>query len=363
MLQIECRAVLLFGALLAFAGSSAPSGGDWRFHPGPRMAGGIRGAALGPHRSVYAWGDVLELWKPPEGRAVELARGPFGEGGCTLDVNQDGRTDVVVQRKDLSGSLVWLDASNWQAHTIDTGTVVQDAAAAVLFGRRGVLAVHRSAQVRFYEIPAPPEGPWPYREIYSFYTPSRQGGLLVADVDGDGRRDILCGNYWIRSPERYELPWRLFALNTYSETPEAGMLRMVLADIAGRGGGDVVVAERERSAARLAWFARPADVRRLWIEHRLADELRPAHPQGLAAADLDGDGRVEIAVGENHGSRSRLLILYNRGAGRFAASEVFRGTPVLALWAADVNSDGRTDLVGAGPDSVFWWENRLQRRR
>ncbi len=363
MLQIPCRAVLLLAVPLTFVGPVAAPGGDWRFHPGPRMEGRIRGAALGPGRSVYTWGGGLEVWTPPEGRSVKLARGPFGEGGCTLDVNRDGRTDIVVQRDDGAGSLVWLDASNWKAHTIDTGTAVHDAAAATLFGRRGVLAVHRSAQVRFYEAPAKPERPWPYREIYSFYTPSRQGGLLVADVDGDGRSDILCGNYWIRSPERYELPWRLFAINTYNETPEAGMLRLVLAEAAGGRGGDLVIAERERSDARLAWFARPADVRGLWREHRLGAGLRLAHLQGLVAADLDGDGRLEIAVGENHGSTSRLLIFYHRGAGKWATREVFRETPVLGLWAVDVNGDGRPDLVGVGPQGVFWWENRLQRRR
>ena len=36
--------------------------------------------------------------------------------------------------------------------------------------------------------------------VYSFYTPSRQAGLLLADVDGDGLTDIFAGNYWIRSP-------------------------------------------------------------------------------------------------------------------------------------------------------------------
>ena len=41
---------------------------------------------------------------------------------------------------------------------------------------------------------------WPYREIYSIYTPSQQTGLSMRDIDGDGRIDILCGNYWIQKP-------------------------------------------------------------------------------------------------------------------------------------------------------------------
>ena len=46
----------------------------------------------------------------------------------------------------------------------------------------GVLVVHRGMQLRFYEYPVD----LTYKEIYSFYSRSRQGGLLIADVDGDG---------------------------------------------------------------------------------------------------------------------------------------------------------------------------------
>src|SRR5207245_11758638 len=101
-------------------------------------------------------------------------------------------------------ALVGFQAPRWPRHVIDTGVDTADVLAATLFGRRGILLVHKRAQVRFYEIPTNLAGPWPVREIYSFYTPSDQGGLMLADIYGDGRPDILCGNYWIRSPESFE---------------------------------------------------------------------------------------------------------------------------------------------------------------
>ena len=110
---------------------------------------------------------------------------------------------------------------------------------ATVLGRRGVLLVHRRSQVRFYEIPADRSAPWPATEIYSFYTPSNQGGMLLADIDRDGTTDLLCGNYWIKSPDRFELPWRLFAIEPWSEEPDSAMLRLALADLAGSGKPDL----------------------------------------------------------------------------------------------------------------------------
>jgi len=96
-------------------------------------------------------------------------------------------------------------------HVIDTGVDRADVHAARRFGCRGILVVHRRAQIRFYEIAHHAAGRWPKRKIYSFHTPSDQDGLGLAHVDEDGRPDILCGNYRVRSPETFDLPWRLFA--------------------------------------------------------------------------------------------------------------------------------------------------------
>jgi FG-GAP-like repeat len=69
-------------------------------------------------------------------------------------------------------------------------------------------------------------------------------------------------------------------------------------------------------------------------------------PSSIAAADLNGDGKRDLAVTTSDG----VAILLGDGAGRFAPAP---GSPaeiagdVSSVAAADLNSDGRTDLVVA----------------
>ena len=323
----------------------------------------IAGAALSGKRLI-AWGEGVASWSVPEGKSrVLVSGGLFGEGGCVLDVDGDGRLDLVLQELDEPGRLVWLRAPDWTPHVIDSGMETHDLIPATLFGRKGILLVHKYGQVRFYEIPGDAADRWPNREVYSFYTPSRQAGLLLADVDRDRLTDILCGNYWIRSPKRFDLPWRLFAINTYNEAPHSGMARLAMADLLKTGSRQLVVTEGHVDGARLAWFQKPADPRQLWIEHRLSVEPELVKPHGLDAGDLDGDGRTDIVVGENNGLRSRLLVFHNEGRGDFRAYTIGEGTPLHSLRVMDADGDSRLDLAVAGPAAIEWWRNTTQRRR
>ncbi len=328
--------------------------------PGER----IRGAALAYPR-VYTWGDAVRVWELPEGGVSIIDAGDpaFGAGGCLFEA-AGGATGLILLERPAGaelGRMVRLEPPAWRRREIDSGADFRDCLEATLYGRRGVLVLHRSLQVRFYEPPQEPGAPWTYRELYSIYTPSRQGGLLTADVDGDGLTDILAGNYWIRSPERFELPWRLFAINLWTETWESAMSRLALAPLSGGRWPDLVACQSEMKEARLAWFSRPEDPTRLWAEHRIEGLLKLRAPRALAAGDLDRDGRPEIAVGEAAGPGSRLIVFWNQGGGRFRPETIAETSGLLELWVADADRDGAADLVAAGPEGVFWWPNQRLR--
>ena len=183
-----------------------------------------------------------------------------------------------------------------------------------LLGHEGLLMIQDGAQVRLYEQPSAGErnGPrWPYTEIYSIYTPSYQGGLILSDVNGDGLPDLYCGNYWIRSPESFELSWRLFAINELHKTPRASNFRLILTPdglIAAQGDLD--------ENPHISLFTSVADRTQEWNERPLADGLQIKRPKAAAF-----DGRF-LLIGENAGEGSRLF-LFDRDAD-WRATEISR---------------------------------------
>lgn len=256
------------------------------------------GAVLGDR--LYTWsGAGLEEWQLPGRTPRRIAAGDF-RAGCSF---ADG---LALQK---GSTLAWRHGD--LEETIDTEAAAVDLVEAELFGRRGLLVSHRGMQVRFYER-GDPGRRWPYREIYSFYTASEQGGFLIRDLDGDGRTDIVCGNYWIQSPAEFELPWRLFAINLFHEHPLAASARLAWWN------GKLLWLESKRSPARTVLFTPPADIRELWN----AEPIRFDPPLAFPRAVLDRGG--EIWIGEDNGPASRIVA--------FPSKRVVReGTPVRQL--------------------------------
>ena len=209
---------------------------------------------------------------------------------------------------------------------------------ATLFGRKGILVIQRYMQVRFYERGGGKR--WPYREIYSIYTPSQQTGLSLSDIDGDGRVDIVCGNYWIKGPQSFELPWHIFAINTYSETLESAMLGHAFLR------KDLLGAQGHMSDARVTLFTKPQDPRQLWQDTPIKGEFHRVH----TIAAWNG----MLFFGENNGAASRIFALKDALKDRNATG-IAKGVENLQMLST---KDG---MVSVGPQELVLW--RYDRRR
>jgi hypothetical protein len=169
-------------------------------------------------------------------------------------------------------------------------------------------------------------------------------GLAAGDLDRDGRPDIAVAS---AKSSRVSL---LFADGTGGvrvATEEAGMapFDVAIADLDGDGMLDVAVANETNGGPTLK-----GDVTVLYGDGAGGFPRRRTLPAGtfpahLAVADLDGDGRLDLAV-VNWGS-SDVSVFRTGPTGELApaGTVALGGGPAYGLTAADLDGDGAPDLA------------------
>jgi hypothetical protein len=291
----------ILGCVSTTAFSAAP-----RLRNIPLQGDGIAGFAVAGN-TLFTWGDDVYRIDLRSGKRERIAEGRFEEGGCVLD---EGLILNSIEPREL----IWLRLGDRKRFVVDTGVDTRDCIPAQLLGAYGVLLIHKRQQVRFYAVPSLMKNSWPETELYTIYTPSTEGGLVIADIDGDGLPDLLCGNYWMKSPTRFELPWREFAIDTWNEQEGSAMLHLAWSDPIR------VAAQRDMRPARVAWFERPPDPKQLWAAHDLGSLAGVAGVQfinkDLFILERDPPGRLLIFRRQSGGfGPGNELIRTNTGIG------------------------------------------------
>jgi hypothetical protein len=332
---------------------------------------------------LVAWGSRILEWPLTEKRSMrevvpERPGGVYSNGGCVLDVNGDGEDEAIVARGDApehtNARLFWFqrepNKASWKEHQI---AILNPAAWAsphdlqpITFrhpaGRitRGVVAVLARQQLAWFTIPADPAAPWERHEIATLPA-SNQSGMALGDLSGHGRPDIVCGMFRAECPPDPTLdPWIVRRFGNWDDNRWGGMAQLALADLDADGKLDIVAAEAEIPGARLGFFRREADhPDGLWTLQLIDTGLYCPH--SLAVADVDGDGRTDVIVGEMTAGgwdfplnpRPRLLVYLNRGGGKFDRLTVAEGLGVHEMALAPRRFDGRLMLYGADEIQLF----------
>lgn len=186
--------------------------------------------------------------------------------------------------------------------------------------------------------------------------PGWQEYVRVADLNGDGRLDILHGSdgregwmgFWTQGKEPRGM-WQAHPL----KGPMRHATNVEAADVNGDGLPDVVGSEGH--GVGLWWFPAPG-----YPAVRLDDTLTNVH--SLALADFNGDGSVDVAAC-GYGSAT-LACFYNDGSGRFARVVLDTNQCSYDARAADLDGDGDVDVVLSGQNSgnLVWYENKSRNR-
>ncbi len=347
--------------------------------------------------------------QPPNGGTQQTSATVF-------DIDGDGVNDFVITERTAAPAVVWYKrtATGWERRVIEPGPLHIEAGATFGDvdgdGDLDFIAAgdYKSNEVWWWENPRPNAG----REGWVRHTIKRSGrpkhhDTLFADVDGDGRNELVFWNQGanrlivahVPPNPRQATEWPMAEIYSYSSDSEQQQRAsappfkginehegLAAADIDGDGKLDIVAGglwfkhlggDRYQAntidagyhfsravAGQFIEGGRPEValvvgdgvgplllyewVKGTWKPRTLLDRVDNGH--SLAAVDFDGDGHLDIFCAEMRldggNPDSKTYILLGDGKGNFRPTIVARGFDNHESKIADLDGHGTLDILG-----------------
>jgi hypothetical protein len=271
-------------------------------------------------------------------------------GGAAYDITGNGYPDLVLGQ-DTSGNAIWWwenpapdftkpwkrrlikNSGGHKHHDQTFGDFTGDGRAQLVSWSQ------RDKKLLLYRIPDAPRStePWPSTTIYQWTSgPEREGFPSVpADINGDGKLNIVGGGRWFEHIEGDR-----FAEHIIDE--KMAFTQCAVGQLV-EGGRPEIVFSPGDTDGMAKWYQWDDQK---WVGH---DLTFVRHGHTCEIADIDGDGHLDILIGEmgrpGAGDDAKIYIWYGDGQGNFEKTVAWHGQGIHEGRLGDFNGDGRLDIL------------------
>lgn len=375
----------------------------------------------------YSYAQKNPIVTSKDFKKTKLTGDFISEGAAVADINKDGKSDIIA-------GYYWFEAPSWTKHEMApsrafdplkeySNSFLNMGMDVNLDGWDDVVIIDFPGKPGFwFENPQNKSGQWKKHIIADSVGIANESPNFV-DIDGDGRFEILCGDFakkqivWLQAPVKAgETKWKRFAITNedvpgterfshgigYGDVNKDGIndvtvmegwfegtkdakagnwifhngslgepcSHMQIMDVNGDGKNDVISASAH--AMGVWWHEQMTDTkgRAYFASHLMSKTTSQTHASIMA--DLDGDGKKEFLTGKrflaHHGhdpgdSDPAILMYFNFTPGKepFFKEHIIDNDSGagLNIVVQDINNDKKPDIIFANKNGVFLFENMI----